>query len=491
MDAKLSKNPNLLCVTPNLYAHFYSSLRYSTQALPVNTLLDTLIRPNADTAIDSQTCVDWRKEPGKAVSHVILTAAKQAGGQWTDNPVDASAEIGTLSYSEMLSLPGYSYAQHYEKKHGQPAPDFERPTRTQVADYFAAYPHKVGIADVIHTSTIVALASRTKSGFDLLLKNGDIISCTHLVLATGIFTLNYPPPPLLQPLCDIQTPDPTLPLLVIGSGFTAADVILSQPPTRKILHLFHWDPESRPSPLKGCHHQAYPEYAGVYRRMKLAALGPAAAAAAAKSPLLRRKANPFFNQRDWASAYEGLPNADVAAVSVPPDAHSGVVTVRLRSGQVVRRTVGGLAYVTGRRGSLAYLDRALLREVIGEELVAGGASGRWISSRMVREKVERDLEVAPKVFVVGSLTGDSLVRHAYGGCVYAAGRIMGAAKSMSGERDGGVGTEEEMHPMRRDVVVDGKVFGQERPKKLDSQHDLHLDRLKVSDGENSVHHLLG
>ena len=49
LDAKLQKSPNLLHLTPDLYAHFLSSLRYSTQALPVNTLLDTLVRPNADT----------------------------------------------------------------------------------------------------------------------------------------------------------------------------------------------------------------------------------------------------------------------------------------------------------------------------------------------------------------------------------------------------------------------------------------------------------
>lgn len=381
----------------------------------------------------------------------------------------------------MLSLPGYSYSQHYEKRHGQPAPDFERPTRAQVADYFAAYPEEVGIADVIHTSTTVTLISRTKSGFDLLLKNGDTLSCNHLVLATGIFTLNYPPPPLLQPLCDLKNTDPNVPLLVIGSGFTAADVILSQPPNRKILHIFHWDPEFRPSPLKGCHHQAYPEYAGVYRQMKLAALS----LTAAKSLPQRRKGNPFFNQREWASVYEGLPNAEITNVEIPdPASNIGTVTIRLQSGQSTQRTVGGLVYVTGRRGSLAYLSRALLREVIGDEQIAGGASGLWISSKTIREKAEKDLEVAPNVFLVGSLTGDSLVRHAYGGCVYAAGRIMGVAGDMKeGREEAEGGKALPLHPMRQDVVLDGKVFSQERQKRFDNYQDLHLDRPKGGGGE--------
>lgn len=489
LDGKLSRSPNLLSITPNAWLHFYSSLRYSTQALPVNTLLDTLIRPNADTAIDSQSCVEWRAEPGRAIDHVILTSSKNVGGQWTETAVDASAEIGTLSYSEMLSLPGYSYAQHYDRRHGRPAPAFERPTRTQVADYFAAYPQEVGILDAIHTAITVALVSRTTNGFSLLLKNGDTITCTHLVLATGIFTLNYPPPPLLQPLSNLQNPDPDLPLLVIGSGFTAADVILSQPPTRRILHLFNWDPEIRPSPLKGCHHQAYPEYASVYRLMKLAALG----SNVAKTPLRARKIDPFFTQRDWASIYEGLPNAEVWGVNIAttPEGHqiANIEIRMMRTFQTVHRTVSGLAYVTGRRGSLAYLDRPLLREVIGSKQIAAGASGYWISGRTIREKLEEgdgDLEVAPNVFIIGSLTGDSLVRHAYGGCVWAAGKIMGASDSGKKQdpENGKASQWEILHPMRRPVEMDGKVFNQERPKNLDAgmaQADLHLDRVKVSD----------
>jgi hypothetical protein len=267
LDAKLRKEPNLLHLTEDLYAHFASSLRYSTQALPVNTLLDTLIRPNADTELNPTSCVQWRYEPEKAVSHVAIGDTEHAGGQWADKPVSASADIGTLSYAEQLSLPGYSYEVHLAKRETQDQCDFVRPSRAEVADYLRAYPAAAGIADSVFAGTKIEDVRRTKDGFVI----GSLgIRCKHLVLASGTFSVNIPPPLSLAPVAQLNNIQH--PLLVIGSGFSAADVIISAPATRRIIHIFQWAPEKRPSPLRACHHTAYPEYATVYRQMKLAAI---------------------------------------------------------------------------------------------------------------------------------------------------------------------------------------------------------------------------
>ena len=200
--------------------------------------------------------------------------------------------------------------------------------------------------------------------------------------------------------------------------------------------------------------------------MKAAATGGAGGGPAARSPAVRKgMGNPFFARRDWARVYEGFANAEVCGVKVGEGGGRGTVRLRLSSGAEIERVVGGLVYAGGRRGSLAYLDPELLREVLGDSSL----SGRWITGRVLRPKVEVDLEVARDVFVIGSLTGDSLVRHAYGGCVYAAGRIVGAKGDVT-------------HPMRRDVVWNGKVFSQERSKGLENGlalQDLHFDGRKV------------
>lgn len=416
LDAKLLKQPNLLHLTPDLYAHFASSLRYSTQALPVNTLLDTLIRPNADTEVNPKSCVEWRYEPEKAVSHVAIGDTEHAGGQWADNPVSASTDIGTLSYAEQLSLPGYSYADHVGKTAKLDQCDFVCPSRIEFAEYLRAYPEAVGIADAVCSGLRVDDVCRTRDGFMI----GSLaIECKHLVLASGTFTVNIPPPLSLAPVAQLQSIEH--PLLVIGSGFSAADVIISTPPTRRIIHIFRWAPDRRPSPLRGCHHTAYPEYAAVYRQMKLAAIA-SNKTRGTKPPTTRRKSS-LYQSRDW-NLYEGLPNAEVINVSVLEHTRAATITIRLTSGEEIEREVGGLNYVVGRRGTLQFLSDELRTKILStpDQSIPPDIHA-LISGRTLRSKAEISLEVAKNVLITGSLTGDSLIRHAVGGCVFAAGRI--------------------------------------------------------------------
>ncbi len=387
----------------------------------MNTLLDTLIRPNADTVLNPKSCVEWRYQPGKAVSHVAIGVAPNPGGQWADDPVTAGADTGTLSYAEQLSLPGYSYADHLAEEGNADDADFVRPSRSEFANYLRAYPEAVGITDAIYTGLKAGNVYRTLDGFMI----GSLgIRCKHLVLASGTFNVNIPPPPLLAPLTTLHSQ--IKPLLVIGSGFSAADVIVAAPPTQRIIHMFQWDPETRSSPLRGCHHTAYPEYAAVYRQMKLASMS-STKSRAVKSPSARRKSNPFFEKRDWA-LYEGLPNAEVVNVSSSLENGTAAITIRLSSGEMVTRHVGGLAYVVGRRGTLDFLSPDLRSEVLSETDQEDTAleTSTLVSGRTLRAKAEISLEVTKNVFITGSLAGDSLIRHAIGGCVYAAGRILGA-----------------------------------------------------------------
>jgi hypothetical protein len=485
LDQKLSNNSNLLHLTPDLYAHFLSSLRYSTAALPVNTLLDTLIRPNADTEINPTACVEWRYEPDRAVSHVAVGDASQPGGQWAENPVSASADIGTLSYAEQLSLPGYSYEEHLAKSGKADQCDFVRPSRTEVAGYLKAYPEAVGISDAIHTGTKADHVYRTTDGFAV----GSLgIRCKHLVLASGIFTVNIPPPLLLAPIAQLDLTDK--PLLVVGSGFSAADVIISAPLHRKIIHIYQWAPESRPSPLRGCHQSAYPEYATIYKQMKLAAIA-SHKGHVIKSPLHRRKSNPFFQKRDWVSLYEGLPNAEIMNVSSLGNAAAATVTIRLASGEEMTCQVGGLAYVVGRRGSLAYLSPKLQAEILGSGngTTEGLVPSSLISGRTLRPKTESSLELAKNVFIIGSLAGDSLIRHAVGGCVFAAGRILKAIPSAYSHSTSSSPSPMSLTPRSVSPGPESEYSSQDSvtvrtkdaPSALANGHeDLHLDRRKLT-----------
>lgn len=414
LDDKLKAAPGLLNADVEaLTAHFAASrLSYSTQALPVNVLLDTLVRPSVD--IDEAGCttnVEWRNVPEKAVPHLVFGKPSQPGGQWTEDPHGASWDIQTLSYAAMLSLPGYSFADHHRKTTGKELAPFTRPTRREIADYFRAYPAAVHIDDVFRCGEDLEGISRTADGF--YIRSHDL-RCKRLVLASGIFSEVLAPVPLLKPVLRTQS-TPIMPLLIIGSGFSAADAIISASPDQKILHVFRWSPEDRPSPLRSCHQQAYPEYAGVYRLMKRAAL--AASGALQKQRSSRGTRGAFLESRNFHELYEGVCNVDIIAAEIKGD--QAQITFRREDGTTFCRSVRGLVYAAGRRGTLSYLDTELRSEVLGQDDLDSAVSGQTL-----RVKAMEDLEVAPGVYIIGSLTGDSLVRFAYGGCVRTAGHLI-------------------------------------------------------------------
>ncbi|KAJ5311922.1 hypothetical protein N7508_002752 [Penicillium antarcticum] len=421
LDAKLKEAPDLLNADVNsLTAHFDASrLSYSTQALPINVLFDTLVRPSVD--VDEPGCisnVEWRSQPEKAVPHLVFGNSSSPGGQWTEDPLGASWDIQTLSYAAMLSLPGYSFADHHKKTTGQELPAYTRPTRREIAEYFAAYPQAALIDDSFRCGEELKDISRTTDGFYIRSHN---IKCKRLVLASGIFSEVLPPEPLLQPILQ-TTSIPSLPLLVVGSGFSAADSIISASPDQHILHIFKWAPNDRPSPLRGCHQQAYPEYAGVYRLMKRAALAAEKPGKDQRPKYRRATSTPFLESRNWEELYEGVPNVEITDV----DIQDGLATVKFRDrdGSVFSRSVRGLVYAAGRRGTLDYLDPTLRCEVLGHN-----DQDPVVTGQTLRAKAIEDLEVTHGVYIIGSLTGDSLVRFSYGGCVYAAGHLI------EGERD--------------------------------------------------------
>lgn len=425
LHKKLSQSPCLLQLdVQDLTAHFDASrISYSTQALPINVLLDTLLRPLSDVEPgEYPPSLVWKYEPDRAVKHILIGDAPQTGGQWASNPVDASWDIGTLSYLEQLSLPKYTVFDHFKSSPKSLAFGCERPTRRQIADYLAAYPAAVGIQDSIKVGTASGI-SRADDGFHIASHN---LRCRHLVLASGIFTKPIPPQAQLQGLEGLKSQDGDRePLLVIGSGFSAADVILSSIEKRKIIHVFRWMPDERPSPLQACHPQAYPDYAGVYRQMKRATRKQTG-----DDNLISptpRKQKQFFDEWIWSDHYVGLANAEIANVELLPDA--AIVHFRLPDGEQVTHRVSSLAHVIGRRGSLAYLSQSLRREVTSSPGQSADGYQEMeddfpVSSRTLRDKVEISDQVAPNVFVIGSLTGDSLIRFGYGSCVESAGIII-------------------------------------------------------------------
>ncbi|EFR04264.1 hypothetical protein MGYG_07273 [Nannizzia gypsea CBS 118893] len=478
LHAKLKDATELLQLdVAHLTSHFEASrFSYSTQSLPINSLVDSLVRPFGETDDrESASCISWHHDPERAVPHLCLGDAPQPGGQWTECPPGTTWDIQSLSYAGMLSLPGYSFYDHYYAAHGVHMPSYTRPSRQAIAEYLAAYPAAVGIGNSILNGQAVSGVSRTDSGFYIASHN---IQCKHLILASGIFTEVKPPRPLLQPLLSLPSHSDLpvtekAPLLVIGSGFSAADIIISAHPHQKIIHIFKWEPESSPSPLRSCHQQAYPEYAGIYKLMKRSTL----AKFTSPKPNKRNQASlpTFLTSRNWDDIYEALPNTLVVDVAV--DGTEGIVTFRRSDSSTITRRISGLSYAVGRKGSLTYLDYHLQREILGASFDQSHDAS--IAKDTLKSAAMHDLEVAKDVFIIGSLTSDSLIRYAYGGCMYAAGKLI--------ERC----TQRQVHNQVCDGPVDNIVTGQSEPdlpavSPSDTQMDILTHNNQYNNNKNTL-----
>lgn len=229
--------------------------------------------------------------------------------------------------------------------------------------------------------------------------------------------------------------------------------------------------------------------------MKQAATGVSTSIARSGSrPKIRHASNSAFDlSRNWELNYEGLPNTTITDVKV--EGESAIITLQTADGSILNHRISRLEYVVGRRGSLRYLSRSLRREVCGVGAVSSDSdsdSAEMLSGQTLRNKVLEDLEVAPHVFAIGSLTGDSLIRFAYGSCTYAAGRIMAPAVKGIAEKEE---EEEERHPRRRvnGVVETDEIFSDRRPAvKVDAAPKV-MNGLDGHHGGGSVYssHIFG
>lgn len=142
------------------------------------------------------------------------------------------------------------------------------------------------------------------------------------------------------------------------------------------------------------------------------------------SSLRIKNSNPIFSGRDWDTDYEGLPNTVIKGVELFSD--KATVTFQRNEGKIFKRDIAGLEYVVGRRGSLGYLDSKIQIEILGPNPLpsSAGVGTAEISIRTLRLRAEESLEIAPQIFAIGSLTGDSLIRFAIGGCIFAASEII-------------------------------------------------------------------
>lgn len=420
-------NKELLEYIETSYTSFFSS-----DMLPINILFDTLISSDEIGFANKkykQTRIKWVKSTTAAIPHIILGSSMSPGGQWSSaHPETDDPHVKALSYAEMLSLPGYSFSGFFESKNNKELEEYYRPARTEMSDYLLEYSKQTGIINSIISNSVVTSVTKNKEDtFDIYYTHNNDknfeINTENIILATGIFesplasstfswktlfndfennkthefwkyntpncsyTLTPPlatPPPESQ-LCTSTKNETKIrtSVLVIGSGVSAAEAIYIDSNNQcPVTHIYKWDSTSKiPSPLKRFPRELYPEYAQVY-------------------DLMRNKID--------TDKYEGLANAKV--ISVSP---AGETIIQLQDGSKITKHFNQIKIRTGRSGSLSFCYN--------------NKNSSSITSKTFRNQVQGstpNLCVDKNMYIIGSLTGDTLVRFLLGGCAWVANEFV-------------------------------------------------------------------
>ena len=357
-----------------------------------------------------ETRIKWvNKGYAIAVPHMVLGSSPKPGGQWSSRISPDDTDEKSLSYAEMLSLPGYSFTEFFRtftsSKDGLLS--FTRPKRGDIANYYDAYSKKMHILDSFKPNTVVTgvdLLSSVDSLSPIYVVNyidttnnsKHSLQTNRVVLASGVFEKP------LNDLADIHpqgektsltncsentcralnqhnqpfSNDKHIPIISPPKNFcdiTTMEASIIVPPcpppiasSQTVLIL-----GTGVSAAEAVNHCA--QYPGVHvihmYRWSDEAPGPLRRFSNETYPefarvykLMKRAVvknetimtPDFFSE---GSTYECLPNSCILEMSP-----CGRVTIQLEmTGELITRTVSSIKVCTGRSGSLAYLSPAICK----------------------------------------------------------------------------------------------------------------------------------
>ncbi|KAG9062668.1 Oxidative stress-induced growth inhibitor 2 [Linnemannia hyalina] len=219
----------------------------------------------------------------------------------------------------------------------------------------------------------------------------------------------------------------TLPIVIVGTGLSAADAILlihEKQPWRRVIHIYKHFSASEPSPLKRCHRDVYPEYNSIWMRMKRFATLKNSVQSYHHPKEGEQPCRVFGNidkqstcepckqllpQEDQdqgrdnmfaplcaACSYKGLPDASVSSW----DPVTGQIVLVLSHGVVIQEQVAAVGVFIGKQVHMGFLKGSLAQEMLssspssplgdssalGLRLGVGEAGSVSLSGRSTRRK---------------------------------------------------------------------------------------------------------
>lgn len=244
---------------------------------PVSVLFDALQNPDADFGTQLDSCLTWILHPERCVDHVVLGQGP-VGGSWSR--MKDFDETFTVSFAQWMQLPGYRI--HAEGS-GQ------RISLGKVAKYYENYVKDQGLQTYFRNHSLVTGLQLNENKKNWKVSGWQEGHChfeyvaDRVVLAIG----NSDSPNRLNVrdedlpfvfhslsdldriLSDAKNFNLKEPVVIVGSGLTAADAILvcsqHKVPVR---HVFRRHPEDPALVFNQLPENLYPEYHMVHAGMK-------------------------------------------------------------------------------------------------------------------------------------------------------------------------------------------------------------------------------
>ncbi|KAF8931949.1 hypothetical protein BGZ47_011603 [Haplosporangium gracile] len=182
-----------------------------------------------------------------------------------------------------------------------------------------------------------------------------------------------------------------LPIVIVGTGLSAADAILlihEKQPWRRIIHIYKHFSASEPSPLKRCHRDVYPEYNSIWMRMKRFATlknsvqsyqhpkegeQPCRVFGNVDKQSTCEPCKQLLSQEEQgqdrvdefaplcsACSYKGLPDASVSSW----DPVTGQIVLVLSHGVVIQEQVAAVGVFIGKQVHMGFLKGSLAQEML-------------------------------------------------------------------------------------------------------------------------------
>ncbi|KAM9308414.1 oxidative stress-induced growth inhibitor 2 [Gastrophryne carolinensis] len=280
---------------------------------PVAVLFDTLLHPNADVGYDYPSVLEWRLEQEHYIPHIVLGKGPP-GGAWHD----MEGSMLTLSFGDWMELPGLKFKDWVSGKRRSMKSD--RATPVEVAAYYKHYVKIMGIQRNFVSRTYITSVARPyrdqeesniqdsqdvpvepcidkENGEPLLKKNWEVhgyrraadgshqpfcIFAESVILATGTFDaparlevqgedlpfVSHSIAEFEEVVSKGRLSDIVDPVLVVGSGLTAADAILCAHNNNiPVIHAFRRRLNDPNLIFKQLPKKLYPEYHKVYNMM--------------------------------------------------------------------------------------------------------------------------------------------------------------------------------------------------------------------------------